>query len=69
MNVDKALPRAFSRRTVIAAGAGIAALGKHAFAGAQTGPGSTPSVGVVGAGVVGLNVARVFAEQGFKVTV
>ena len=69
MKIDKAAPHLASRRTVIAAGAAIAALGRMPLAVAQAGAGGTPSVGVVGAGVVGLNVARVFAEQGYKVTV
>jgi D-amino-acid oxidase len=62
-----ALPR-LSRRAALRATAGsaaVAALGRvhRAEAGAQ------PSVGVVGAGVVGLNVARIFVEHGYSVTV
>jgi hypothetical protein len=57
-----------SRRLLLrsaASGAALAALKRSPDISAQ----SEATVGVVGAGVIGLNVARVFAERGLGVTV
>src|SRR5262245_41122720 len=57
-----------SRRTLLWIGGGAVAAGAL---GATPKVGAQPArtVGVVGAGVVGLNVARVFAEHGYTVTI